>query len=141
MVSRMVRFSDYSFAYFEDDALSREVMQIIMGDAMGVTALRMFESSENALAHLRTIQPPPDVILLDIHIRPLDGFGVLEALRADPHLRGVRVIAVTASVMTDEVDRLREAGFDGAIAKPISVMTFPDLIERVVSGESVWHVL
>jgi two-component system cell cycle response regulator DivK len=137
----MVRFSDFSFAYFEDDPLSREVMQIIMQDAMGVESLLLVETSEDAVGRLRALDSTPDVVLLDIHIRPLDGFAVLDALRADTHLQRIKVIAVTASVMTDEVDRLRDAGFDGAIAKPISVMSFPSLIERVLDGESVWHIL
>jgi CheY-like chemotaxis protein len=88
---------------------------------------------------LKALPRRPDVILLDIQLKPLDGFAVLSLLRNDPQFTGVRVIALTASVMSEEVMRLRDSGFDGAIGKPISVTTFPALIEQVVSGITVWR--
>jgi hypothetical protein len=43
--------------------------------------------------------------------------------------------------MNEEVQRLREAGFDGAIGKPLDFENFAPLIERVLKGESVWHIV
>ena len=52
-----------------------------------------------------------------------------------------QVVALTASVMSEEVARLKRRGFDGAIAKPLNVEAFPDLIARIMEGESVWYIV
>jgi CheY-like chemotaxis protein len=133
-------FAGLSFVYVEDDMLSREVMQLMMENAMGVTDLTLFENSTDFLTRLEALEHTPDIILLDIYVRPHDGFDMLKMLRKTPRYNATRIIALTASVMNEEVEKLRIAGFDGAIAKPLSVTTFPSLIERIARGESVWHV-
>ncbi len=132
--------TQYHYLYVEDDALSREVLQTIMTLALGITTLTVFEDGTDFMARLKALPTKPDVVLLDIHIIPHDGFELLRMLRADPEYRNVKVIALTASVMNEEVKRLRTNGFDGAIAKPLSVTTFPDLLKRMANGESVWHI-
>lgn len=134
-------FNDYNFLYVEDDPLSREIMKMMMENLMGVSRLTLFEDSQQFLPRLQQIEKHPTVFLLDIHVRPYDGFEMLNILRQHPEFAESYVIALTASVMNEEVDRLRTSGFDGAIAKPLSVHTFPNLIERVLSGESVWHIM
>jgi two-component system cell cycle response regulator DivK len=42
--------------------------------------------------------------------------------------------------MNEEVKVLREAGFDGVIAKPIDYDTFPNVLHRILNGEQVWHI-
>ncbi|PID86127.1 MAG: hypothetical protein CSA11_02510 [Chloroflexi bacterium] len=129
-----------SYLYVEDDPRSRQVMALIMTNAMGVKNLTMFADSTNFLARVKALSPPPDVVLLDIQIEPYDGFEVLQLLRQDAEMAQVRVIALTASVMNEEVERLRAAGFDGAISKPLKINNFPQLMARVVAGEKVWHI-
>ena len=82
----------------------------------------------------------PDIILLDIHVAPLDGFQMLKMIREDTVYCDTKVVALTASVMNEEVERLRASGFDGAIGKPISLSAFPIVIERILKGESIWQV-
>lgn len=131
---------EQAFLYVEDDALSREIMQMIMQMGLGVKQLVMFEDSSNFMQRLSNLAETPDVIMLDIHVKPHDGFQMLAMLRADARYQHAKIIALTASVMNEEVDRLRQNGFDGAIAKPLSMQTFPDLLQRVINGESVWHI-
>ena len=130
----------YSYLYVEDDALSREVMETLLVQVVGVKSLALFEDSTDFLARLRALDPQPDLILLDIFVGPHDGHEMLSMLRGDPQYREIRVIAVTASVMSDEVLRPRAAGFDGALAKPLDMVTFPDLIRRLEAGEAVWQI-
>jgi CheY-like chemotaxis protein len=129
----------YHYLYVEDDALSREIMQMILEHGMGVTNLVMFENSANFYQRVTSLPHPPNVVLLDIHVQPIDGFEMLQMLRSDPAFESAKIVALTASVMNDEIDRLRNSGFDGAIAKPLSILTFPTLMERIISGEVVWH--
>jgi CheY-like chemotaxis protein len=133
--------SDQAFLYVEDDAFSREIMQVIMNVAMGVDRFIMFEDSTNFAERLKSLPVKPAVVLLDIQMKPHNGFEMLKILRADPDYQKAKVIALTASVMNEEVERLRLSGFDGAIAKPLSVFTFPNLLERITQGEAVWHIV
>lgn len=133
-------FENVSFLYVEDDPRSRQVMNLIMSKALGARYFTVFEDSRDFEVRLQAINPPPTVILLDVHVKPYDGFAMLDMVRQVPELQQSKVIALTASVMNEEVQRLRARGFDGAIGKPLSVAIFPGLMERIVAGESVWHV-
>jgi two-component system, cell cycle response regulator DivK len=136
----MYRFNDFSYLYVEDDESSRKVISLIMVQVMGVERLTIFEDSHNFAERLAALPVPPDVILLDIHVKPLSGFDLLKLVRESPDHCLKPVIALTASVMNEEVIRLRASGFDGAIAKPLRYQTFPDLLTRVLRGEQIWHV-
>src|SRR5258708_3465453 len=122
-------FNDYCYLYVEDDPLSREVMQMLMQNAMGVERLTVWEDSNNFQQALQNLPFHPDLILLDIHIQPCDGFEMLRMIRAQETVGNAKVIALTASVMQEEVSKLKSSGFDGVIGKPVSVRTFPALIE------------
>src|SRR5499433_3807896 len=63
----------------------------------------------------------PALILMDIQLPGMNGVEALRQLRADPMTSAIPVIAVTASVMTDDRTRIMAAGFDGFHGKPISV--------------------
>jgi CheY-like chemotaxis protein len=136
-----ILIQDTTFLYVEDDPRSREVMKLLMTKAMRVKNLIIFEDSANFNSRLKDLQQRPDVFLLDIHVLPYDGFGMLNMIRQNPDLKEAKVIALTASVMNEEVDAMRAKGFDGAIGKPLSMSTFPRLIERIVMNEPVWHVV
>jgi two-component system, cell cycle response regulator DivK len=132
---------EISLLYVEDDAASRKVMQAIVENMMVGYRLAIFEDSGSFMERVRALPVRPDLILMDVHIRPHDGFEMLRMLRGDPEFRATKVIALTASVMNEEVERLRASGFDGAIGKPLRVTTFPDLISHILNGEAVWHVV
>lgn len=72
---------------------------------------------------------PPELVICDLEMPVLDGFGFLERLRREPALRDIPVIAVTASSMPDDRRRVMQAGFDGYISKPITPETFVDEAE------------
>lgn len=130
----------YSYLYVDDDALSREIMQMIMGQVMGITRLALFADSTDFIERIHSLDTPPDVVLLDIRVTPYDGFAMLRMLRADECCRSARVVAMTASVMHEQVERMRRAGFDGAIAKPVDLRLFPALLADILKGQPVWHV-
>lgn len=126
--------------YFEDDALSREVMHICLTRGLGYQNVTIFEDSADFDDRLARLTTRPDVIFLDIHIEPIDGFAMLHAIRQHETCCDTKVIALTASVMNEEVKLLKEAGFDGVIAKPLDFDTFPAAMQRILSGEQVWHI-
>jgi two-component system cell cycle response regulator DivK len=128
-----------TFLYIEDDPLSREVMAMLL-QGLGYSQLTMFEDSVNYMARIEALPAVPDVIFLDIHMQPHNGFEMLNTLRQHPTYAARIIIAITASVMNEEVAQLRQAGFNGAIGKPLDFENFAQLMERVLKGEAVWHI-
>lgn len=128
------------YLYVDDDLPSRRVVELILRRAMGVESLFLFDTSQDFMPRLRTLPRHPDLILLDIHMHPHDGFALLGEIRRDPDHCLDRVVAVTASVMNEEISRLRASGFDGALGKPLNMSEFPGLIRRILDGENIWYV-
>ena len=126
--------------YVEDDSLSRKVMQILLRGTMKLEHVTIFEDSSNFIEKAMALDPKPDVIFLDIHMNPIDGFEMLKLLRASEKFQSSYIVAMTASVMNEEVVKLQSAGFDGCIAKPIDKNRFPALLETILKGETVWSI-
>ncbi|MDB4908225.1 MAG: response regulator receiver [Gemmatimonadetes bacterium] len=66
----------------------------------------------------------PDLILMDIQLPGMDGLTATGLLKADPETRGIPVIALTALAMKGDEERIRAAGCDGYIAKPLAYKEF-----------------
>jgi CheY-like chemotaxis protein len=73
-------------------------------------------------------------------MEPIDGFAMLKSIRNNRVCQSTKVIALTASVMNEEVKMLKEAGFDGVLAKPLDYDVFPNVLRRILDGEQVWHI-
>jgi len=76
----------------------------------------------------------PALILLDIQLPGMDGFAALRQLRADPITTSTPVMAVTASAMEQDRQKILAAGFDGYMTKPINVKQFIEEIRIVLVG-------
>ena len=76
------------------------------------------------------IERKPDVVLMDIQLPDIDGITALGRIRADPAMQRIPVIAVSASVMPDEQQRIVASGFDAYVTKPINVKDFIATVER-----------
>lgn len=82
------------------------------------------EAMERAKAFL------PDLIIMDIQLPHVSGLDLIEHLKADEALRTIPVMAVTAYAAKGDEERIRGAGAESYVSKPISVMRF---IESVVA--------
>jgi CheY-like chemotaxis protein len=74
----------------------------------------------------------PEVILLDLLMTGLDGYEVVRAVKKMAGLELTRVVAVMASAMIGDRERIMAAGFDGYIQKPIDPRTFITTLERLL---------
>ncbi len=70
----------------------------------------------------------PRLILMDLQLPGMDGLALTRLLKADPAMRGVAIVAVTAYAMSEDRTRAIEAGCDGFISKPIDTRAFPRLV-------------
>ncbi len=126
--------------YVEDDEASILVMKMVVERVMGLPTLHILQSRADFVQQVKGLGVVPDVFLLDIQMKPYDGVQLLSMLRSDPQFKCSKVVALTASVTNEEVSLLKNGGFDGAIAKPLNIDAFPDLIARIINGEQVWYV-
>lgn len=82
---------------------------------------------------VRTHEPVPHLVLLDIQLPGRDGYAVLAELKALPE-RPWKVVALTAHAAPEERAHASAAGFDGYITKPIDVRTFPAEVARYLGA-------
>jgi two-component system cell cycle response regulator DivK len=84
--------------------------------------------------------PQLDLILLDIRLPYEDGYAALRKIRSSTSLSSTRVVAVTAEASSEQMKKARAAGFDGFLGKPLDPDRFPDQVQRILSGDTVWEL-
>jgi two-component system cell cycle response regulator DivK len=84
--------------------------------------------------------PRIDLILMDIRLPYEDGYGALKKIRSSERLKHIPVVAVTAEASLEQMNKAKQAGFDGFIGKPLDPDRFPDQIRRILAGEAVWEM-
>ncbi len=75
----------------------------------------------------------PTLILMDIQLPGIDGREAMKVLKADASTQQIPIIALTASAMKGDRERLLAEGFDGYIPKPIDIKAFPEQLESSLS--------
>ena len=89
------------------------------------------ETGEEGVELARSRQPA--LVLMDIQLPGIDGITALRQLRDDPITRAIRVMAVTASAMTQDRQKILSAGFDGYQSKPINVKAFLEAVHEILA--------
>lgn len=115
----------------EDNELNMKLFADIL-ESRGYATLRTGEGLE-ALELARTWHP--DLILMDIQLPAISGLEVTRWIKEEPDLAGIPVVAVTAFAMRGDEDRIRDAGCEAYIAKPISIRSFLETIEGFLRPE------
>ncbi|XOZ32276.1 ATP-binding protein [Halomonadaceae bacterium KBTZ08] len=110
------RFSCSRVLIVDDNPVNRQLVR----DVLEPEGLEVDEAENGVLALERARDFRPDLVLMDIRMPEMDGFEALHAFGQDRRLSGIPIVALTASVMTSEAARIREAGFDGYLHKPVS---------------------
>ena len=88
------------------------------------------KSSKEAIERIESFKP--DIALLDIGLPEIDGYDLLRRLRANPALRDVRFIAVTGYGRPEDRQRIRQAGFESHLVKPVSM----SMLARALIGNT-----
>jgi DNA-binding response OmpR family regulator len=108
----------------EDDADLREAMTMVFAES----GHRVSSCPDGGSALRQAAAEPPDLLLVDIDLPDMDGCEVARRLRADPHLSGARLVAMSGFAAERERDRAIEAGFDDYLIKPIPLQTLRRLL-------------
>lgn len=110
----------------EDNPSNMKLAVLLLGKS-GHGVIQAFDAEEGirlAKAQL------PDLVLMDVQLPGMDGLEATRRLKADEATRGIRIIALTAFAMKQDEDRIRSAGCDGYITKPVEYKTFVAEVER-----------
>jgi len=109
----------------DDRPSSRELLRTVLERA----GYSVIEAADGEEALERAQAAHPDLILLDLQMPKLDGYGVLERLRKDERFRALPVLALTASAMSGDREKILAAGFTDYLSKPAG----PDLLREAVA--------
>ncbi len=116
----------------EDDEKSRKLFR----DVLSLNGYRTVET-DTAEEGLRLVREQrPALILMDIHLPGMSGIDALQALRKDNATRAIPVVAVTASVMTEQQQQVMHAGFDAMERKPVSVSGLVKTVRTVLDSKA-----
>lgn len=128
---------DATILVVEDDFQSFVLVTRLLA-YLGVKKCEWKASGWQVLEFAETL-PYIDLILMDIFLPEEDGYQALDRLRAHPRFKDTLIVAMTADVSTENVERAHSAGFDGFIGKPLDPDRFPGQIRRILQGAAVWE--
>lgn len=83
-----------------------------------------------AVARIRDFTP--DLIVMDIQLPYVTGYELIQQIKADGELRQIPIMAVTAYAGREDEERIRAAGADAYVSKPISLMRFMDEVNGLL---------
>jgi CheY-like chemotaxis protein len=112
----------------DDKATGRELVRTVLEGG----GYEVFEACDGVEALECAHRLHPDLIILDLHMPGLDGFGVIKELRLHSDFVRTPVVALTASAMQGDRQRALSAGFTGYITKPVSLKTLRSEVERLL---------
>jgi two-component system cell cycle response regulator DivK len=104
----------------------------LVRDLLQVSGYRTLESITAEDGILIAKESQPALILMDIQLPGMSGIEALKVLRADPITQNIPVIAVTASVMTQDSQNIMAAGFNSYQRKPIDLKEFLNEVRRLL---------
>jgi CheY-like chemotaxis protein len=113
--------------YIEDNVPSAQLMERIFArwpDIKLISAMQGGLGVELARQHV------PDLILLDLHLPDIQGLEVLQRVRSDPTTRNIPVVVTSADATPGQIARLRAAGADEYLTKPLDILRFSEVVRK-----------
>ena len=132
-VADMLQVMPKKVLIVEDNELNMKLFNDLL-EAHGYETLQTkdgFKALELAREHT------PDLILMDIQLPEVSGLEVTKWLKDDETLSAIPVVAVTAFAMRSDEERVREAGCEAYMSKPIQMMPFLNQVQKLTEREPV----
>jgi CheY-like chemotaxis protein len=117
--------SDREVLYIEDNFHNRRIVRKILA-SKGISVV---EAEDGIIGYEIFSQMKPPLVLLDISLPGIDGIEIVSRAKADPNLRDIPVIALTASAMAGDRERFLAAGCDDYLSKPVRADTLISMVE------------
>jgi CheY-like chemotaxis protein len=104
----------------------------------GATSVHVCGSGDEVITLAESL-PQVDLLLIDIYMPGETGYEIIKRVRQHPRLAQSKVVALTANVMYDDIRRVKEAGFDSFIGKPVRPARFASQVRQILGGGSLWE--
>ena len=108
----------------EDNLDAAETLRLVL--EMGDHEVTVAYDGRAGIEKVRAFHP--DLVLCDIGLPEMDGYAVARAIRADPALASTELVAVTGYALPDDLRKVREAGFDRHLAKPVPLAQLEEVL-------------
>lgn len=118
-----------SILVVDDNDLNLELMRDLLEDEG--YRVRVAIDANDAIAVLHDFRPR--LIFMDIQLPGMDGLTLTRMLKANPSMRDIRIVGLTAYAMAGDEQRMRAAGCDGYLWKPIDTRRLPAVISSMLS--------
>jgi two-component system, cell cycle response regulator DivK len=112
----------------DDRPSSRELLRTVLERS----GYEVIEAEDGEMAVERARSGRPDLILLDLQMPKLDGYAALALLRGDPEFARTPVLALTASAMRGDREKILEAGFTDYLSKPAGTEALREAVARLL---------
>lgn len=112
----------------DDRASSRELIRTLLE----YSGYEVHEAEDGQDAVEKALAIVPDLILLDIQMPCLDGYGAVQAMRREEGLRNLPIVALTASAMHTDRERVLNAGFTAYVTKPVTLKRLREEVGRLL---------
>lgn len=116
--------------YVEDNAANRDLIKRVLE----VEGYEVVGAEDGPTGLALADELVPDLILMDINLPDMDGYAVTAALRKNPKLNRIPIVALTANVMRGDREKSLEAGCDGYIRKPVNIDELPERVAHFLAG-------
>jgi two-component system, cell cycle response regulator DivK len=114
----------------EDNELNSKLFcDLLRAHGYAAEAVR---DAREALARARAFAP--DLVVMDIQMPHISGLELIEQMKADAELRPTPIMAVTAYAAKGDEERIRDAGAEGYVSKPISVVRFVEAVAALLKA-------
>jgi len=113
----------------EDNLVNR----VLARDILVFNGFTVVEAETGVDAIKRAKMDLPDLILMDLHLPQMDGITATKYIKEDPDTSGIPVVALTASAMKEDLEKVMSHGFDGYISKPIDIDSFVKTVKEIIS--------
>ncbi|MCC5876323.1 MAG: PAS domain S-box protein [Candidatus Sumerlaeia bacterium] len=115
--------------YIEDNLSNLRLVELILRRCPGV---ELISSMQGRLGFDLAIEHQPDLVFLDLHLPDVHGSEILAGLKDDPATAGIPVVILSADATPGQIDRLLESGAADFITKPIDIVRFLGVLDRLL---------
>lgn len=129
-------FSNITLLLAEDIEINREIVAMLL-ESTGIR-IEFAENGKTAVAAFKQNPDKFDIIFMDLQMPELDGLSATKEIRSlpFPDAKSIPIIAMTANVFQEDIDKCLDAGMNGHLGKPVDVGKIYEVIKRFVKKDS-----